>query len=66
MTLLSFQGSMLAPHVNPRATEYGIVLRGTDRIQIVYPNGTLAMDAKVKEGDVFWVPRYFAFYHIAS
>ncbi|XP_022732472.1 vicilin-like seed storage protein At2g28490 [Durio zibethinus] len=59
-------GSMLAPHVNPRATEYGIVLRGTGRIQIVSPNGTLAMDAKVKEGDVFWVPRYFAFCQIAS
>ncbi|XWS71325.1 hypothetical protein CRYUN_Cryun03dG0128500 [Craigia yunnanensis] len=59
-------GSMLAPHVNPRATEYGIVLRGTGRIQIVFPNGTLAMDAKVKEGDVFWVPKYFAFCQIAS
>ncbi|XWS28433.1 hypothetical protein CRYUN_Cryun25bG0068500 [Craigia yunnanensis] len=59
-------GSMLAPHVNPKATEYGIVLRGTGRIQIVYPNGTLAMDAKVKEGDVFWVPRFFAFCQIAS
>ncbi|TYI19032.1 hypothetical protein ES332_A07G135800v1 [Gossypium tomentosum] len=59
-------GSMMAPHVNPRATEYGIVLRGTGRIQIVYPNGTLAMDARVREGDVFWVPRYFAFCQIAS
>ncbi|XP_007015475.2 PREDICTED: vicilin-like seed storage protein At2g28490 [Theobroma cacao] len=59
-------GSMLAPHVNPIATEYGIVLRGTGRIQIVYPNGTLALDAKVKEGDVFRVPRYFAFCQIAS
>lgn len=57
---------MLAPHVNPRATEYGIVLRGTGRIQVVNPNGTLAMDAKVKEGDVFCVPRYFAFCQIAS
>ncbi|XVE59776.1 hypothetical protein DITRI_Ditri05aG0074200 [Diplodiscus trichospermus] len=59
-------GSMLAPHVNPRATEFGIVLRGSGRIQIVYPNGTLAMDTKVNEGDVFWVPRYFAFCQIAS
>ncbi|GMI89050.1 hypothetical protein like AT2G28490 [Hibiscus trionum] len=59
-------GSMMAPHVNPRATEYGIVLRGTGRIQIVFPNGTLAMDTKVKEGDVFCVPRYFAFCQIAS
>uniref|UniRef100_A0A7N0ZT31 Cupin type-1 domain-containing protein n=1 Tax=Kalanchoe fedtschenkoi TaxID=63787 RepID=A0A7N0ZT31_KALFE len=40
-------GSMLAPHVNPTATEYGIVLRGTGSIQIVFPNGTSALDAKV-------------------
>ncbi|KAK8655212.1 hypothetical protein V6N13_107802 [Hibiscus sabdariffa] len=59
-------GSMMAPHVNPRATEYGIVLRGTGRIQIVFPNGSLAMDTKVREGDVFCVPRYFAFCQLAS
>lgn len=57
---------MMAPHVNPTATEYGIVLRGSGRIQIVYPNGTSALNAKVREGDVFWVPRYFAFCQIAS
>ncbi|GLU19027.1 hypothetical protein SLE2022_352970 [Rubroshorea leprosula] len=59
-------GSMMAPHVNPTATEYGFVLRGTGRIQIVFPNGTSALDTKVREGDVFWVPRYFAFCQIAS
>ncbi|XP_060171243.1 vicilin-like seed storage protein At2g28490 [Lycium barbarum] len=59
-------GSMVAPHVNPTAIEYGIVLKGTGRIQIVYPNGTLAMNARVREGDVFWVPRYFPFCQIAS
>lgn len=59
-------GSMMAPHVNPIATEYGIVLKGTGRIQIVFPNGSLAMDAEVKEGDVFWIPRYFPFCQIAS
>ncbi|KAA8544009.1 hypothetical protein F0562_021814 [Nyssa sinensis] len=59
-------GSMMAPHVNPSATEYGIVLRGTGSIQIVFPNGTSAMNAKVREGDVFWVPRYFPFCQIAS
>ncbi|KAA8544008.1 hypothetical protein F0562_021815 [Nyssa sinensis] len=59
-------GSMMAPHFNPTATEYGIVLRGTGTIQIVFPNGTSAMNAKVKEGDVFWVPRYFPFCQIAS
>ncbi|KAK6144436.1 hypothetical protein DH2020_021256 [Rehmannia glutinosa] len=59
-------GSMMAPHINPRATEYGIVLSGAGTIQIVYPNGTLAMNAKVTEGDVFWIPRYFPFCQIAS
>nr|XP_025887525.1 vicilin-like seed storage protein At2g28490 [Solanum lycopersicum] len=59
-------GSMMAPHVNPRAIEYGVVLKGTGRIQIVYPNGTLAMNARVREGDIFWVPRYFPFCQIAS
>ncbi|EXB98567.1 Vicilin-like antimicrobial peptides 2-2 [Morus notabilis] len=59
-------GSMMAPHINPRATEFGIVLRGSGNIQIVYPNGSLAMNTDVKEGDVFWVPRYFPFCQIAS
>ncbi|XP_023511963.1 vicilin-like seed storage protein At2g28490 [Cucurbita pepo subsp. pepo] len=59
-------GSMMAPHINPTAAEYGIVLRGTGTIQIVYPNGTSAMDTEVTEGDVFWVPRYFPFCQIAS
>jgi len=57
---------MMTPHVNPRATEYGIVIRGSGRIQIVFPNGTNAMDTHVKQGDVFFVPRYFAFCQIAS
>lgn len=57
---------MMAPHINPRATEYGIVLYGTGIIQVVLPNGTLAMNAKVKEGDVFYIPRYFPFCQIAS
>nr|AAC15238.1 globulin-like protein [Daucus carota]AAC18404.1 globulin-like protein [Daucus carota] len=52
-------GSMMAPHINPTASEYGIVLRGSGSIQIVFPNGTLAMNTKVNEGDVFWIPRYF-------
>ncbi|KAL2488863.1 RmlC-like cupins superfamily protein [Forsythia ovata] len=59
-------GSMMAPHVNPRATEFGVVLRGAGTIQIVYPNGSLAMNAKVSEGDVFFIPRYFPFCQIAS
>ncbi|KAL9240999.1 hypothetical protein vseg_015159 [Gypsophila vaccaria] len=59
-------GSMMAPHVNPMATEYGVVLRGSGTIQIVYPNGSSAMNTKVNEGDVFWIPRYFPFCQIAS
>ncbi|XP_068640575.1 vicilin-like seed storage protein At2g28490 [Aristolochia californica] len=59
-------GSMMAPHLNPTATEYGIVLKGSGSIQVVFPNGTSAMNAKVKEGDVFWIPRYFPFCQIAS
>ncbi|XP_045802941.1 vicilin-like seed storage protein At2g28490 [Trifolium pratense] len=59
-------GSMMTPHVNPRATEYGIVVKGSGRIQIIFPNGTNAMDTSIKEGDVFFVPRYFAFSQIAS
>ncbi|KAJ9178495.1 hypothetical protein P3X46_010373 [Hevea brasiliensis] len=59
-------GSMMAPHVNPTVTEYGIVLGGSGIIQIVHPNGTQAMKTKVVEGDVFWVPRYFPFCQIAS
>lgn len=57
---------MMAPHINPRATEYGIVLRGSGTVQVVFPNGTSAMKAKVSEGDVFWVPRYYPFCQIAS
>ena len=60
------QGSMLAPHVNPRATEYGVVLGGEGVIQVVFPNGTLAMSAQVRAGDVFWIPRYFPFAQVAS
>ncbi|KAK7262356.1 hypothetical protein RJT34_29925 [Clitoria ternatea] len=59
-------GSMMAPHVNPRAKEYGIVLRGHGEIQIVFPNGTNAMKSEIREGDVFVVPRYFPFCQIAS
>ncbi|XP_042504733.1 vicilin-like seed storage protein At2g28490 [Macadamia integrifolia] len=59
-------GSMMAPHVNPIATEYGIVLSGEGSLQVVYPDGTSAMNAKLKEGDVFVVPRYFPFCQIAS
>ena len=57
---------MMAPHINPRATEYGIVLRGYGRIHVVFPNGSSAMDAEIREGQVFFLPRYFPFCQIAS
>ncbi|XP_015952363.3 vicilin-like seed storage protein At2g28490 [Arachis duranensis] len=59
-------GSMMAPHVNPRATEYGIILRGSGRIEVGFPNGTNAMNAEVRVGDVFFVPRFFPFCQISS
>lgn len=57
---------MLAPHVNTQSPEFGIVDRGSGRVQILYPNGTLAIDTRVSEGDVFCIPRFFAFCQIAS
>jgi hypothetical protein len=39
--------------LNPAATEYGVVLSGSGRIQIVFPNGTQVMNARVKAGDAF-------------
>ncbi|KAK8952889.1 Vicilin-like antimicrobial peptides 2-2 [Platanthera guangdongensis] len=59
-------GSMVAPHVNPRATEYGIVIAGAGTVEVVYPNGTQAVKAAVKEGDVFCVPRFFPFCQTAA
>ncbi|KAL8166056.1 hypothetical protein V2J09_007555 [Rumex salicifolius] len=59
-------GTMLAPHINPTATEYGVVLSGSGTIEIVYPNGSTALNAKIREGSVFMVPRYFPFCQIAS
>lgn len=59
-------GSMMAPHVNPSATEYTIVLRGYGRIQILFPNGSNAMEAEIKVGDIFYIPRYFPFCQIAA
>ncbi|KAG6792852.1 hypothetical protein POTOM_002011 [Populus tomentosa] len=47
-SLFATLGSMMAPHVNPATTEYGIVLSGSGRIQIVFPNGTQVMNARVK------------------
>ncbi|KAG0477417.1 hypothetical protein HPP92_014258 [Vanilla planifolia] len=39
---------------------------GRGKVEVVYPNGTAAMRANVKEGDVFWVPRFFPFCQVAA
>ncbi|KAM3251674.1 hypothetical protein P3L10_005744 [Capsicum annuum] len=59
-------GSIMATHVNPTTIGYRVVLKGTGRIPIVFPNETLAMNTRVQEGDDFWVTRYFPFCQIAS
>ncbi|XP_020590037.1 vicilin-like seed storage protein At2g28490 [Phalaenopsis equestris] len=67
ITLLSLStGSMMAPHMNSRATEYGVVIAGAGTVEVVYPNGTQAMKAEVREGDVFWVPTFYPFCQVAS
>ncbi|KAF6166598.1 hypothetical protein GIB67_005460 [Kingdonia uniflora] len=59
------QGSMMGPHWNPRASEIAIVTHGEGMIRVVC-SGTASstestcknMSFKVKEGDVFVVPRF--------
>ncbi|RZB74717.1 hypothetical protein D0Y65_033613 [Glycine soja] len=46
--------------------EYSIVLSGYGELHIVFPNGSKAMNTKIKQGEVFVVPRYFPFCQIAS
>ncbi|XP_072982232.1 vicilin-like seed storage protein At4g36700 [Typha latifolia] len=61
-------GSMMAPHWNPKATEIAIVVRGQGMVQVVCPtdpsgqrSGTYKCENslfRLKEGDVFVVPKY--------
>ncbi|KAM7263796.1 hypothetical protein ACFE04_001479 [Oxalis oulophora] len=62
-------GSMMGPHWNPAATEIAIVLQGQGMIRVVCPiigeksntekeSGCKSMRFRVKEGDVFAVPRF--------
>ncbi|KAH9313950.1 hypothetical protein KI387_022577, partial [Taxus chinensis] len=53
------KGTMLSPHWNPRATEIGIVTRGSGMVQIVYPNGSSTERIRVSQGDVFVVPQFY-------
>ncbi|XP_026457928.1 vicilin-like seed storage protein At2g18540 [Papaver somniferum] len=57
------KGSMMGPHWNPRASEIAIVTHGQGMITVFCPSnanesGCKNMRFKVKEGDVFTVPRF--------
>ncbi|QCE09310.1 RmlC-like jelly roll fold [Vigna unguiculata] len=58
-------GSMMAPRVNPMATEYGIVVNGSGRVQVLFPNGSNAMDTNITKGDVFFITSNFPYCEIA-
>ncbi|KAF5738168.1 vicilin-like antimicrobial peptides 2-2-like [Tripterygium wilfordii] len=56
-------GSMMGPHWNPMATEVAIVLQGQGMIRVVCSSiamelGCKNMRFRVKEGDVFAIPRF--------
>ncbi|XP_057444971.1 vicilin-like seed storage protein At2g18540 [Lotus japonicus] len=58
-------GSMLGPHWNPRATEINVVLQGEGMVRVVCGSSNdddkeecQNKRFKVKQGDVFVVPRY--------
>ncbi|XP_074579074.1 LOW QUALITY PROTEIN: vicilin-like seed storage protein At2g18540 [Curcuma longa] len=63
------RGSMMGPHWNPRATEVAIVIEGQGVVQLICPGDASGKKIgaaarcrntkfKVKEGDVFLVPRF--------
>ncbi|KAF5193764.1 Vicilin-like seed storage protein [Thalictrum thalictroides] len=57
------QGSMMGPHWNPRASEIAVVLHGQGMVRVVCSSmGSVPecknMRFRVKEGDVFAVPRF--------
>ncbi|XP_078430726.1 vicilin-like seed storage protein At4g36700 [Wolffia australiana] len=68
------KGSMVGPHWNPRATEVAVVTEGEGMVQVVLPTEKKASSpgeegeegaceswrVRVREGDVFVVPRYHA------
>ncbi|KAI9088918.1 hypothetical protein K1719_029197 [Acacia pycnantha] len=57
-------GAMMGPHWNPLATELAMVLEGEGMVRVVCGNSNMDkskcqnMRFKVKEGDVFMVPRF--------
>ncbi|KAJ8643044.1 hypothetical protein MRB53_004792 [Persea americana] len=55
------KGSMMGPHWNPRATEIAVVLQGQGMVRVVCPSDAPQCKNarfRVKEGDVFAVPRF--------
>ncbi|OVA18667.1 Cupin 1 [Macleaya cordata] len=57
------KGSMMGPHWNPRASEIAVVTHGQGMISVVCPSTANEAECKnmrfrVKEGDVFTVPRF--------
>ncbi|KAM0950416.1 putative rmlC-like cupin domain superfamily, rmlC-like jelly roll protein [Dioscorea sansibarensis] len=61
------KGSMMGPHWNPRGTEIAIAIHGQGMVQVVCPSEMAGNEGiikcqnerfKVKEGDVFIVPKF--------
>ncbi|KAK9136385.1 hypothetical protein Syun_015715 [Stephania yunnanensis] len=57
------QGSMVAPHWNPQASEIAVVTHGMGMIHVVCPSSVNESERKtmrfmVNEGDVFFIARY--------
>lgn len=54
------QNAMYTPHWSMTDNRVVYVLRGEARVQIVDDNGNNVFDERVKRGDVFVIPQFFA------
>ncbi|VFQ85661.1 unnamed protein product [Cuscuta campestris] len=64
------KGSMMGPHWNPRASEFGICLHGQGMVTVVCPSSGNRTSCKnmrfhVEEGDMFAVPRFHPMAQVA-
>ncbi|RAL52510.1 hypothetical protein DM860_017204 [Cuscuta australis] len=64
------KGSIMGPHWNPRASEFGICLHGQGMVTVVCPSSGNRTSCKnmrfhVEEGDVFAVPRFHPMAQVA-
>ncbi|KAL9251361.1 Vicilin-like seed storage protein-like protein [Drosera capensis] len=64
------RGVMMGPHWNPMATEISVVLQGQGMVRVVCPSTLTDQECnssrlRVKEGDVFTVPRFHAMTQIS-